>query len=466
MFNFEYMKALFKTIGIVILLVGTLSHAMGQITPNYNLGKLVKDGTLQHPYLNSSQSILNDENSSIGCSTRNENLVLNNGLLYLNPTGTGIIYTIDSNNEWKRIDATCFQGYNFGASFFMYNDTLYSVGGYGFWNYSGAIRYFDKVVKEWNIIKTDTDVPFANGINAITYFDNEQGLLYILYSDSNPEYYLNKSNTEKVKLQCYNIKSKKWWDKYLIIDQSIVKNISQIKSLNATNDGLIVNLDGLNHSLEIVFKEKKAYEVNDDFITHLIQEKSKLENYISFCKKDTLLFYQLKKDSITKIYYKNNRNKEITLFKEEFKYPSLSLVITILLLIIAILIIYVIKVSIINKKINIATVEDKKELDFKSFFDSLDYLEKDALKIILANSISNNKTTVEEINKVLGTSKRNYKIQNNIRAEIIGLVNKKFISALGTKDILIERNRTTFDKRFFEYEISPKYLKKLSVALK
>jgi hypothetical protein len=470
MFNFDYMKnaiSYFRRVLLIWLLSGILINVQAQQTLNYSLGKLLDERIISNSLMISSTNLLTDNITNSGCNLKSENVVLSKGILYLNPSGTGFIYAIDSTKNPKRLDATCFQGYNFGASFFSYHDTLYSIGGYGFWNYTGAIRYFDHVAKEWNIIKTEKDVPFANGINAISYFDNEKGQLYILYSDSNPEYLLNNKNSEKVKIQCFDLNSKKWLDNSLYLDPSIVNNISKIKTVITTNEGLIVNIDDLSHSIEIIFNEKKAYEVNDDFITHLIQEKSKLKNYISYYRKDTLLFYELNKDSIIKIYYRNNKKKEFGLFKKEFQLPNYIQVITILLFIILIFISYIIKVRIIkNKNKIIKNKTEKPNIDFKGFIDSLDYLESEALEIIISNSMNNNKTNVDELNKVLGTTKRHYKIQNNIRAEIIGLINKKFISAIGANDILIERNRTSFDKRFFEYEISPKYLKRLFASLK
>jgi hypothetical protein len=87
------------------------------------------------------------------------------------------------------------------------------------------------------------------------------------------------------------------------------------------------------------------------------------------------------------------------------------------------------------------------------------------LKILTENAINNKKTSIFEINNVLGVSRKNYKIQNNIRAELLASINKKFMAFAITNDLLIIRERTILDKRFFEYDLNNKYSKKIKSTL-
>jgi hypothetical protein len=51
--------------------------------------------------------------------------------------GTGQVYQVNPQTlSIQRLDRTFFRGYNFGASQFLHNDTLFSIGGEGFWSSS------------------------------------------------------------------------------------------------------------------------------------------------------------------------------------------------------------------------------------------------------------------------------------------------------------------------------------------
>jgi hypothetical protein len=70
-------------------------------------------------------------------------------------SGTGKVYRFNLNKlKLTRLDKTYFRGYNFGASQFIRKDTLYSIGGYGFWAYSKAITYYNNKLQEWQNINT------------------------------------------------------------------------------------------------------------------------------------------------------------------------------------------------------------------------------------------------------------------------------------------------------------------------
>jgi len=97
----------------------------------------------------------------------------------------------------------------------------------------------------------------------------------------------------------------------------------------------------------------------------------------------------------------------------------------------------------------------------KEFFQLLNHDEKVILSLILNNSIKDKKTTIDEINKAMEIQSRPYKIQNNMRAEVISKINKTYAAFNEIGDEIIVRNKAVFDKRFKEYQINDRYLKKL-----
>jgi len=95
----------------------------------------------------------------------------NTGRLYqISKSGAGISFT--------RLDETFYTGYNFGAFTFHFRDTIWSFGGYGFWQGNGHLRYYSPGVKGWEIMPVNKKVPhmFRNHNN---YLDLATGKLYV-----------------------------------------------------------------------------------------------------------------------------------------------------------------------------------------------------------------------------------------------------------------------------------------------
>jgi hypothetical protein len=95
----------------------------------------------------------------------------------------------------------------------------------------------------------------------------------------------------------------------------------------------------------------------------------------------------------------------------------------------------------------------------------LSTIEKDLLLLLFKNNLQKQNTTVTQINKVLGTEKKPFKIQNNIRGEVLTTMNNKFMAFASVSNNLIERQRSEYDKRHMEYFINEKYISKLSIKI-
>lgn len=115
---------------------------------------------------------------------RSEHLVASGKELYYLVEGTGRVYRIDSTGEFTRIDSTYFTGYNFGAYTFNYRDTIYSLGGYGFWHQNGHLRFFRFDKHSWEIELLNRELPVLLGTGSPTpftswslWFDKKHGNL-------------------------------------------------------------------------------------------------------------------------------------------------------------------------------------------------------------------------------------------------------------------------------------------------
>jgi hypothetical protein len=52
-----------------------------------------------------------------------------------------------------------------------------------------------------------------------------------------------------------------------------------------------------------------------------------------------------------------------------------------------------------------------------------------------------------------------------MRADVLKLINKKFMDFASSSDELIIRERSSFDKRYFEYTLNDRYANKIGTAI-
>lgn len=99
-----------------------------------------------HPYLNPVDSLF--------LSLKNLHLfkkVANGDTIYfVNPSG-GYVFEF-SNESIKRIDNSSNLRAYFNSNVFFYNNSIYLVGGYGYWKYKSQLIRFDFNLKEWVIV--------------------------------------------------------------------------------------------------------------------------------------------------------------------------------------------------------------------------------------------------------------------------------------------------------------------------
>ena len=89
-------------------------------------------------------------------------------------------------------------------------------------------------------------------------------------------------------------------------------------------------------------------------------------------------------------------------------------------------------------------------------------IELDVLKVLYRNSLKNTDTTQEELNQLLGLSSKKLSIQKKYRNDIIVSVNQKWMIGQNTTDTLIERKRSSEDKRIYHYAITQQFLDELA----
>lgn len=386
-------------------------------------------------------------------------------IIYFLENGSGRIFqTNPLFDTCFRIDKTIHTGYCFGASTFIYNDTIFSVGGYGFWQLNGSVRYFDKSTKEWSIIPSNYDIEFAESINAITCFDEKSATLCLIYQKVSQEYLEDKKPIKKIEVVFFDLKTKKWSTTFSF-ENTWADKISDLQFIMHARNGIILNSNKYSKTLLFDLIHNKVFEVDDGFLIKKVQLTNRDSDYFMSWRGDSLIINDVNKKISHSISFKVTeiRDKSIYLTASPVSnfslHDFLDVIVSFSLFICIVLFVYQSR----SKKLN-NTIPSSERVSgtykITNFVSSLTPVELSAFELILKNSLANTRTSVDEINSIAEITTRPYKIQNNIRAEIIGEVNKKFSAFSRIGDLLIMRHRASFDKRYFEYFINDRLLSK------
>ncbi len=405
-------------------------------------------------------------------------VINNKGEIWLTQNGSNKVFKLGRDGKAIRLDRTINRGFNFGAINLFYKDTLYSIGGYGFWQTTGSIRYFNTNSGEWDIVRNIKNVPIASGINAICHYDKLQGKLFVIYTPTRPEYEKYDENAdEEVLMQCFDFREKSWWDIAKQINPKIAKKITDLTIIQNYGQTALISSKVNGKVMSVNFNANKIYEVDYKYHTELKQLLNSRNNYIAYTVDEklyindldasTILYSTIKANQLSsypEAFYINETNK---LASSKIPWLSISIIFNIALGISIFVIVHLQK----KRKellLNLGSENNRQQREIKSSKEYLQYLsniEIDLLKLLLKNNLNNEKTSISQINKILGTEKKEIKIQNNIRGEAIISINNKFMSFALVKDNLIERQRVEFDKRHMEYFINEKYVNRFTLKM-
>lgn len=465
---------------VLIILFNVFFAAKAQFVKDKITRLVAENPKVQHIQLISNKGLKIDSLPNIDCSTGEIEVLSHKGEVWALINGTSRVFKLGRDGVVDRMDNTCYQGFNFGATNISYQDTLYSLGGYGFWQTTGSVRFLNETTREWDIVRGIEDVPFAAGINAFTYFDQKNGKLFVIYSPSKPEYVKNDGKkANNLFIQCFDFKLKQWWDEAKIINPLLANKMTDLHLIQKFGSKILFSSSLNGKILLMNLNENKIEEVDDKYSTELIQLKGNKTDYLSYTIGDTVKIYDLNKDTIITSYIPSNKlipysesiysdasNVESV---EEISWLVISIIVN------GILVIGLILLLIRNNKnkteaaatndIDITDSAEKEGRKIKDYINNLTVIEKEIIELLIKNSLESQNTTVTQLNKILGTEKKTFKIQNNIRGEALSLINQKFMAFASVNNNLIERQRSEYDKRHVEYFINEKYFKKFTLKM-
>lgn len=402
------------------------------------------------------------------------------------PQGTGRVYRLEGQpgaRRWTRIDSTFFTGYNFGFFPFVLDDKIYSFGGHGLWYTNGNLRFYNETGHEWNAQVLNESIPWS-------WHTQAHGLLYL---DT-----LRKTMTIRAAGVSENNILKN--PKDIVHGQNIYQlNIPTgdwTKLGNAKDTGFVMMAQ---LSWGLLVNQTTVIDVTNNRYLHFSEElKNKMHGLTSKATSENALFLSFAIDST--LYFGTLTNPYdslvisradlidtgVPIFIKEEKTTFLKLddakSIIILLLVIVCLTLAFLYWKKIRPQPMLASInlpnpestavakpdtETEKTVSFRStrILDLLEERERSLLAFIYKHSADERLTSIEEINKVIGVANRSNEIQKRMRSDIIGSINQKLNIIAKDKKPVIDKQRSEFDKRSFEYFIQPVHMELVEKVL-
>ena len=181
----------------------------------------------------------------------NFNVIEGNEKLYFIAEGGGLVLLFN-NEKLEVISSSGFWDSKFKSFDFIKNDTLFSYGGYGYFDTSNKLIFFDKNSKEWFDIRVNENYPSNRRQRSIGSFDNKTNELYIGLG-------IYEGNIFSDILK-FDFKTKKWNQyadvgKHFGVDYKIITNY---KVPLIINDGQKVTFDFKNKTYNIYEDQSSA----------------------------------------------------------------------------------------------------------------------------------------------------------------------------------------------------------------
>lgn len=365
------------------------------------------------------------------------NIFHTQGSTVLTIPGTGQLYSLDlSALSLKRLDQTYFRGYNFNATQFVRKDTLFSVGGEGFWQKHSLITFYNHKTQEWDLYETRKENPFHTHKRSSGYSVKQDAFFS---ADLNLEVVASQ---KPIPFFVYSFRNKSWHEKGTVSKQLIEYLKNNYESI-WTGEHLILARDQGKNKVLILDPFKNVFYNYFDQEGHFFIKNRELyyrDGYLYSRSKigegrdgkivvDSLLIQKMIADSQQggKVYEpKDDSNLLI--------YGSL----TILLLVIILIGLRKLK-----------TPKGEWALSEPEFIVVNELLSPPFKKMF----------TTLEINVLLNIADKSYDNQRQIRNRTISAINRKLLPFLEKKE-LISRMANKEDKRMVDYFINPEIKQK------
>ena len=403
--------------------------------------------------------------------------------VYLQLLGSGRLYKIKkqgkSKYEFIRLDSTFYFGSNFGSINFFYKDTLFKIGGTGFWKIKDYFTFFSTKTNEWELLSTKKGMPVyqSKDKGILFYIDEFNGKFYLSNSIHQLDFPASLNTSYSDTCRVFDFKEKSWQNLGKI-NPTLKELLQKSVDLKTTFGPYLVfhsdlEMYWLNFSTNqygSLVKDKQA-EFREKWLKlykglpeHLYQFVMGERFYLIRIEHNGALQYESielnSKDFVdpnAQPIYSNNFF--VSLLKNiEPGRPIIGNVFIIFL----VLFLY----SFYNKKIRKKnTPIEIQSILYKNFFSALTSIEKELIQSIYELQIKNEQISIKAINKIIGVQQKDTITQNKCRSDYFLRINQKFKLATRASALLIVKQREETDKRIYNYNINPVFIDSMKALI-
>jgi len=394
-------------------------------------------------------------------NTYPQNLIKRGKDVYVFINGSGRLYKIITTNtgfQFVRVDSTTHFGYNINSFGFCYNNHIYNLGGYGFWRLNGQLRIFNEKAQQWDIVKLNKEIPvLTSKTEGLLWYDVAGKKIYAGYYLQRNE--AIKSNELEETQFIYDVMvldlKTNEWVQLGDLNNELWDKLSQINILTMSPWGLMVTIGDKITLLDFKHNQILALDIHKDYYQSIMRANYNSSYYF--------------KDST--LYYGNNANKNFesvlmhytdfvpsndTLYRDSKLLWTKNMGYFIFIIALLLGLAYVLQIK--KSKLGIAALKiNHDDAPVSNWVEDLPQIfeekEIQLLQLIIHNSSLGKTTSIDEQNKILGLTKKNAEIQKKQRSDIIITINRKYAFITQKEAPLIQKKRTEFDKRTYEYFI-------------
>lgn len=391
-----------------------------------------------------------------------------NQLLIL-PDGTNRLYAVNSASagpEIRRLDKSVFDGHNFSSFKFCLNDSLYSIGGFGFGHYNGLLLKYEPQASDWILENINKDISIESGSAPGIWFNSRQGKIFKI--GQNPGLY--PGNQEMAggrtgrNMYVLDLKTRRWFPSGFptsegsdVIDRSVriawhplgelvinkVPSGNRIYLLNYENNRISPAKSNISDMITSVFSDSSGYRGR--FLTWFSRDTLKILKTDGKLLKQRLTSTDFS-GSVAPLWDEANQNELIEwniLLAGLFLFGSGAFVSVLLF------------IRRRRSKAGHKTMLQAESIFTKPELDILRSIQKSDKCELLP----------DDVNELLGTSKKTIEVQKKQRSDSIKGINEKYKRLSRTEDNLILQKRKEDDRRQVRYVLNLAAMEKLKIIV-
>lgn len=347
------------------------------------------------------------------------------------------------------MDKTVNLNYNIDCKNFIYQNNLYSYGGYGFWKTNGNLRKFNHEDREWDIIPLNKEVIAT----AYLWISPEEGRMYLPFQRVVNAGLIGPENIRGVPdyTSYYLDIKKQQWVKLGELEKDMIKivenDFASGKFLSYKN-GYLHHVNEESYLFDLV--HNKIYKSKNANLNQFLIRRSATED---------MFIYE------DKIYSFNGTTQSFITFPfalTDFEllrssiWGSESQLYNIIAVIVIIGVILFFSFWIFNRTVNRKLeFAQLKILKNKTVNQAFTGTEVALLNLLLNATAKKELVEIHQINHVLGLKDKNVGLQKKVRSDVMKAINEKYEFITQANLPVIGSTRKEEDKRFFEYFITP-----------